>query len=116
LTASATITSGGAGVDLVRSELRRVARQERCCQLMPGQLPSPCEEVMAAHVAAAVRAATRLLPDSQRRIVELAYFRGLSYRDAARAAGIPEGTTKSRLRLALAKLKTVLDASLLESP
>ena len=104
-------------VDLVRSELRRVARQERCCQLMPGQLlPSPCEEVLAAHVATAVRAATRLLPDSQRRIVELAYFRGLSYRDAAKAAGIPEGTAKSRLRLALARLKTVLDASLLESP
>jgi RNA polymerase sigma-70 factor (ECF subfamily) len=104
-------------VDLVRSELRRVARQERCFQLMPGQLlPSPCEEAMAAHVATAVRAATRLLPDSQRRIVELAYFRGLSYRDAAKAAGIPEGTAKSRLRLALAKLKTVLDASLLESP
>jgi hypothetical protein len=49
-------------------------------------------------------------------IVELAYFGGLSFREAAQAAGIPEGTAKSRLRLALAKLKTVLDASLLESP
>jgi RNA polymerase sigma-70 factor (ECF subfamily) len=72
--------------------------------------------VMAAHVATAVRAATRLLPDGQRRIVELAYFGGLSCREAAKAAGIPEGTAKSRLRLAYAKLKTVLDASLLESP
>jgi RNA polymerase sigma-70 factor (ECF subfamily) len=104
-------------VDLARSELRRAARQQRSDRLVPGQLPlSPCEEVMAAHAATAVRAATRLLPDSQRRIVELAYFGGLSFREAAKAAGIPEGTAKSRLRLALAKLKTVLDASLLESP
>ena len=102
-------------VDLVRSELRRVARQERSYRLEPGQpAPSPCEEVMASHAAAAVRAAIRLLPDSQRRIVELAYFRGLTCREAADAVGIPEGTVKSRLRLALAKLETMLDRQLLE--
>jgi len=102
-------------VDLVRSELRRLARQERSYRLAPGQqAPSPCEEVMASHVATTVRAAIRLLPDSQRVIVELAYFRGLTCREAAKAAGIPEGTAKSRLRLALAKLETVLDRELLE--
>jgi RNA polymerase sigma factor (sigma-70 family) len=92
-------------VDLVRSELRRVARQERSYRLAPGQPgTSPCEEeVVASEAAAAVRAAIRLLPDSQRRIVELAYFGGLTCREAARAAGIPEGTAKSRLRLALAR-------------
>jgi RNA polymerase sigma-70 factor (ECF subfamily) len=47
--------------------------------------------------------------------VELAYFHGLSYREVALAAGIPEGTAKSRVRLALAKLETVLDRQLLES-
>ena len=104
-------------VDLVRSELRRVARQERSHRLAPEQpAPSTCEKVMASEVAAAVRAAIQLLPDSQRMIVELAYFRGLSCREAAKEAGIPEGTAKSRLRLALAKLETVLDRELLESP
>jgi RNA polymerase sigma-70 factor (ECF subfamily) len=103
-------------VDLVRSELRRVARQERSYRLAPGQpAPSPCEEVMGPQAAAAVRAAIGLLPDSQRRIVELAYFRGLTCREAADAVGIPEGTAKSRLRLALAKLETMLDRQLLES-
>jgi RNA polymerase sigma-70 factor (ECF subfamily) len=100
-------------VDLVRSELRRMARQERGYRLDPGQpAPSTCEQVVAAQAATAVRAAIRLLPDSQRVIVELAYFRGLTCREAA---GIPEGTAKSRLRLALAKLETVLDRELLES-
>jgi RNA polymerase sigma-70 factor (ECF subfamily) len=103
-------------VDLVRSELRRIARQERHHQLTPGQaFPSPGDEVAAAEAARAVRAAVRLLPDGQRRVVELAYFEGLSYREVALAAGIPEGTAKSRLRLALAKLESALDRHLLES-
>jgi RNA polymerase sigma-70 factor (ECF subfamily) len=103
-------------VDLVRSELRRLARQQRHGRLATRQpAPSPCEEVVAAEAAGVVRAAIRLLPDSQRRVVELAYFGGLTCREVAHAAGIPEGTAKSRLRLALAKLETVLDRQLLES-
>jgi RNA polymerase sigma-70 factor, ECF subfamily len=103
-------------VDMVRSELRRIARQERHYRLTPGQPPpSPCDKVTAAEAASAVRAAVRQLPDSQRRVVELAYFKGLTCREVALAVGIPEGTAKSRLRLALAKLETVLDRQLLES-
>ena len=99
----------------VRSELRRIARQERNQRLTPKQeLPSPGEEVAAAEAAGVVRKAVRLLPDSQRQVVELAYFGGLSYREVAQAAGIPEGTAKSRLRLALAKLESVLEPQLLE--
>ncbi len=102
-------------VDLVRSELRRIARQERHYRLTPQERPpSPGDEVAAAEAAGIVRAAVRLLPDGQRRVVELAYFEGLTYREVALAVGIPEGTAKSRLRLALAKLESALDQQLLE--
>ena len=102
-------------VDLVRSELRRIARQERHHRLTPGQHPeAPGDQVVAAAMAAAIRDAVRTLPDGQRRVVELAYFEGLTYREVALVAGIPEGTAKSRLRLALAKLETMLDRQLLE--
>jgi RNA polymerase sigma-70 factor (ECF subfamily) len=102
-------------VDLVRSELRRIARQERHHRLTPGQQPEvPGDQVLAAAMAAAIRDAVRTLPDGQRRVVELAYFEGLTCREVALAAGIPEGTAKSRLRLALAKLETMLDRQLLE--
>ncbi len=102
-------------VDLVRSELRRIARQERHHRLAPGQCPSsPGDDVLAADMAATIRAAVRTLPESQRRVVELAYFEGLTHREVALAAGIPEGTAKSRLRLALAKLETMLDKQLME--
>jgi RNA polymerase sigma-70 factor (ECF subfamily) len=102
-------------VDVVRSELRRLARQERHYRLTPA-VPdrSACAEAMAAETVSLVRAAVQLLPDSQRRVVELAYFQGLTCREVADAVGIPEGTAKSRLRLALAKLETMLDRQLLE--
>lgn len=102
-------------VDVVRSELRRIARQERHYRLSPEQPHlSVSDEVTAAEAASVVRAAVRQLPEAQRRVVELAYFQGLTCREVARAADIPEGTAKSRLRLALAKLETVLDRELLE--
>jgi RNA polymerase sigma-70 factor, ECF subfamily len=103
-------------VDVVRSDLRRVARQERHYRLTPGQWdPSPCEEVAAAEAASVVRDAVALLPQGQRSVVGLAYFKGLTCREAALELGIPEGTAKSRLRLALAKLEAILDRQLLES-
>ena len=102
-------------MDAVRSELRRIARQERHHRLTPGQhAEAPGDQVLAAAMAAAIRDAVRTLPDGQRRVVELAYFEGLTCREVAVAAGIPEGTAKSRLRLAMAKLETTLDRQLLE--
>ena len=103
-------------VDMVRSELRRVARQERSYRLTP--VPpevSAGDEVLAAETAGLVRSAVQSLPASQRQVVELAYFEGLTCREVAHAVGIPEGTAKSRLRLALAKLEEMLDRQLLES-
>jgi RNA polymerase sigma-70 factor, ECF subfamily len=102
-------------LDVLRSELRRAGREERHARLLPApRQPSPGEEVADADAASAVRAAVRTLPPDQRRVVELAYFGGLSYRDVAERIGIPEGTAKSRVRLALARLETVLDRQLLE--
>jgi RNA polymerase sigma-70 factor (ECF subfamily) len=110
-----TVLARHRAVDVVRSELRRIARQERHHRLTPPQgADSPGDEVAAAEAAGVVRAAVRRLPDNQRQVVELAYFRGLSYREVVAAAGIPEGTAKSRLRLALAKLESALDRQLLE--
>lgn len=48
------------------------------------------------------------LPSEQRAAVELAYYDGLTYKQVAQALKIPEGTAKSRLRLAMARLRTLL--------
>lgn len=48
------------------------------------------------------------LPPDQRQVIELAYFGGLSQREIAEKLNHPLGTVKTRVRLALAKLKGVL--------
>lgn len=48
------------------------------------------------------------LPPDQRQVIELAYFGGLSQREIAEKLNNPLGTVKTRVRLALAKLKGVL--------
>jgi RNA polymerase sigma-70 factor (ECF subfamily) len=110
-----TLCARHRALDVLRSELRRAGREERSARGLPTpRQPSPGEEVADADAASIVRSAVSGLPPDQRQAVELAYFSGLSYRDVARRMGIPEGTAKSRVRLALAKLETVLDSQLLE--
>lgn len=57
-----------------------------------------------------VRAALAELPPEQRDVVELAYFGGLAYPEVAERMGIPLGTVKSRMRLALERLRGLLRA------
>ena len=96
-------------LDRLRSERRRAGREERYERLTPAQ-PEPCpsEQVISAETASAVRDALGQLPREQREAVQLAYFDGQTYREVAKTLGISEGTVKSRIRLALAKLETLL--------
>src|SRR5213080_2927985 len=52
-----------------------------------------------------LRAALAQLPDVQREALVLAYWGGLTADEIARRAGIPLGTAKSRIRLAMAKVR-----------
>ena len=58
----------------------------------------------------ATRCVTRssLIPEPERRAVELAYFGGHSYRTVASMLDEPEGTVKSRIRSGLARLRSAL--------
>ncbi len=56
----------------------------------------------------AVHEALAGLPEEQRRMVQLAYFEGLSHAEIAQRTGTPLGTVKTRLRLAHQKLEDVL--------
>jgi RNA polymerase sigma-70 factor (ECF subfamily) len=67
--------------------------------------------------ASAVRAALADLPAEQREVIELAYFQGLTHTEIAERLTQPLGTTKSRIRLALQRLRNALDTDgRLEAP
>jgi RNA polymerase sigma-70 factor (ECF subfamily) len=91
-------------VDAVRSDTRRRAREEHC-ELMQARGEARLSDKMdAVTVAEVVRQAIARLPDGQRQAVELAYWSGRPQREVADVLGVPEGTVKSRMRLAQAKL------------
>lgn len=54
-----------------------------------------------------VNEAVHSLGDSLERVVQLVYYQGLKYREAADVLGIPVGTVKSRLHAAVQKLSVM---------
>jgi RNA polymerase sigma-70 factor, ECF subfamily len=66
-------------------------------------------EVLRRDEARRVRVAIDQLPAEQRQVVELAYFDGYTHREIASVLELPEGTVKGRMRLALQKLRDLID-------
>ena len=69
----------------------------------PGVLARPGWQVHQA-----VRGALEQLPEEQRQVVELSYYQGMTQSAIAERLAIPLGTVKTRLRLALGRLRTSL--------
>ncbi|MEB3294647.1 MAG: sigma-70 family RNA polymerase sigma factor [Synechococcales bacterium] len=55
-----------------------------------------------------VFAALAQLPPEQRRVIELAYYQGLSHSEIANLTQLSLGTVKTRIRLGLSKLRNLL--------
>ena len=55
-----------------------------------------------------VRSVLSKLPADQLRVIELSFFEEKAHADIAQILGIPLGTVKSRLRLAMSRLRTLL--------
>ncbi|MDG3041306.1 sigma-70 family RNA polymerase sigma factor [Roseicyclus marinus] len=86
--------------------LRRYARPE------PEELPwGPEESPDQADILALQQETTKLadairtLPEKQRQLIERAYFGDLTHSEIAAETGLPLGTIKSRIRLALERLR-----------
>jgi RNA polymerase sigma-70 factor, ECF subfamily len=66
------------------------------------------EAAEATELRGVIRTAMDALPEAQRRVIELAYFEGLSQREIAAFLDEPLGTIKTRMRLGMQKLKDLL--------
>lgn len=56
-----------------------------------------------------VRAAMSQLPPEQYEVIRFAFFLGYPHSRIAEETGLPMGTVKSRIRLAFARLKSILE-------
>ena len=86
-----------------------LSRAEGRATLDPPDPPAgPASQVEAGQEGARVRQALGALPPEQRRVVELAFFEGLSQREIADRTQEPLGTVKTRVRLGMEKLALAL--------
>jgi RNA polymerase sigma-70 factor (ECF subfamily) len=94
-------------VDLIRREEARRRREDRT-SLDAVTTFEMQDGLEIEYTTSRIRDAMAALPDPQRLALELAYFKGHTYRQVALVLGIPEGTAKSRLRLGLQRLAEIL--------
>lgn len=98
----------GRSVDLIRSDAARRGREERDAHLQASGGYDVAHEVWDIALAGHVRDAMATLHQGEREAIELAYFGGLTYKEAADRLGEPEGTVKSRIRSGLKRLRAEL--------
>lgn len=71
----------------------------------PEQEPDQADTLALQQETRALEEAMASLPDKQRELIEKAYFGDLSHSEIAAETGLPLGTIKSRIRLALDRLR-----------
>ena len=83
---------------------------------IPGDEPAPMDrfagfgQVLNRERGDRLREALGRLPESQREVLELAFFKGWTQKEVAEKTGIPIGTVKTRTFLAIRKLRRELTA------
>jgi RNA polymerase sigma-70 factor (ECF subfamily) len=95
-------------IDMIRREKRP---EPEALPWGPEEEPEPAERVALRQESERLVAALERLPAKQRELVEKAYFGDLSHSEIAEATGLPLGTIKSRIRLALEKLRHEMKVS-----
>jgi RNA polymerase sigma-70 factor, ECF subfamily len=106
-------------IDLVRARRESDADDDAVLQALRDPRPSVVEQVTAALDRDTVRAVIGELSIEQRQAIVMAYFEGRSHSEIAEVTGLPLGTVKSRIRLAMHRLRALLiDAGVepLETP
>lgn len=100
-------------VDLIRSRRRVLSRTDpagyETLDLLPSGQTSTEEEVERNLERERILNALSCLPPAQQEVIILAYFEGYSQSEMAKKLGQPLGTIKTRVRLAMQKLKAALE-------
>ncbi len=103
-------------LDLVRARKRRSRALDRASVTEPSGFALPVSQALdlpdryaeTQELRERVQQALAELPDAQRRVIELAYFGGMSQSEIAAHVAAPLGTVKTRMRTAMGKLRATL--------
>jgi len=97
-------------IDLVRGRRESDADDESILLALRDPAPGVLEQVAALMDRRSIHTAVARLPRDQRAAIVMAYFEGRSHSEIAEVTGLPLGTVKSRIRLAMHRLRSaVLD-------
>lgn len=105
----ATLTRSRA-IDKIRGRTRKARLLDTLGDAVADEDPvaTPLDELSVAECSARVRAALADLPETQRRVLEMAYYRDLSQSEIAAELDAPLGTVKSWARKGLFRLRESL--------
>lgn len=100
-------------VDIIRSRRRSITMAHptdyETLDLLPSSQRPTDEEAMLNLERERIKLALTTLPEAQREVIVLAYFQGLSQSEIAQKLEQPLGTVKTRVRLAMQKLRVELE-------
>jgi RNA polymerase sigma-70 factor (ECF subfamily) len=91
-----------------RTARMRISVQVEQLEDVKSSEPNPESLAMASQSGRSVMQALATVPAEQRQVLELAYFAGLSHSEIAERLGQPLGTVKTRIRLAVGRLRELL--------
>ncbi|MDG1479354.1 MAG: sigma-70 family RNA polymerase sigma factor [Myxococcota bacterium] len=97
-------------IDRIR-RTRRPALDPADTILQPTQAPAPDDASAQQRRAEQLRSALESLPVEQATVIRRAWLEGIPQAQVAAELGLPIGTVKSRLRLAMSRLRAVLEGS-----
>jgi RNA polymerase sigma-70 factor, ECF subfamily len=101
-------------LDRLRSLSRNTKVNLACTNalILTAQTSTPENNLLISERCDRMRIALDQLPLEQRKVLDLAYFKGLTHAQIAATTGTSLGTIKTRIRLGLAKLKSILEPEL----
>jgi len=98
-------------IDLLRRQNRPNSEAEDVLAMIEPDIPQD-DAVIAQQHGSVVRDSLQTLPDDQKKVLSMAFFEDKSHSQIAEDLGLPLGTVKSRIRLAMNRLKVRLGKEL----
>ena len=92
-------------IDIVRARRESDSDDEAALLALADPRPPVADEVTASLDRELIHSAVQELPLPQRRAIAMAYFEGRSHSEISDVTGLPLGTVKSRIRLAMHRLR-----------